>query len=122
MSDHNQQLGRSGEQLARLYLERKGYVWLASNYRTRWGEIDLVMRHKARYVFVEVKRRRNDHYGTPEEAVHKTKRNHMVMGALGYLQELKLIDQMIQFDVVSLGPSGLRHFPNAFYAGGEYYY
>lgn len=122
MSEHNKRYGFGGEELARKYLEAKGYTWVASNFSTRLGEVDLVMKVKSTLVFVEVKRRQNDRFGAPEEAVTKTKRDHMIKGALAYLQELGLQDQRVRFDVVSLGPNGIRHFPNAFFAGGEYYY
>ncbi len=122
MSEHNQRFGRGGEELARIFLEGKGYTWVASNYSTRWGEVDLIMKYKATYVFVEVKRRTNDHFGAPEEAVTQTKRDHVVKGALGFLQEAGMQDQLVRFDVVSIGPLGTRHYPNAFYAGREFYY
>ncbi len=122
MSDHNKLYGRDGEDLARKFLERKGYAWAASNYSTRWGEIDLIMEKRGTIVFVEVKRRQNDHFGAPEEAVTRTKREHMIKCALAYLQEGRLENKALRFDVVSIGPLGTRHYPNAFYAGGDYYY
>jgi putative endonuclease len=122
MSDYNQQYGRDGEDLAKAFLERKGYTWVASNFSTRMGEVDLIMKHKTALVFVEVKRRQHDHFGEPEEAVTKTKRAHMIKCALAYLQDKNLQSQMVRFDVVSIGPRGTRHYPNAFYAGHNYYY
>ncbi len=73
-------------------------------------------------VFVEVKRRRDSVFGEPEEAVTKTKRKHMVKSALHYLQRSSGEDTPIRFDVVSLGAFGVRHYPDAFTVGDEYYF
>jgi len=73
-------------------------------------------------VFVEVKRRRNDHYGEPEESVHKNKQTHLVRAAYMYLQENSHFDRPFRFDIVSLGPLGLRHYENAFSMGKKFYY
>jgi len=51
----NRQKGWEGERIARDYLEGQGFEFLTANYYTRWGEIDLVMRHDEFLVFVEVK-------------------------------------------------------------------
>ena len=52
-------LGREGERLARQYLERKGYIYLTSNFKRAHGEIDLIMKDGSTLVFIEVKTRRN---------------------------------------------------------------
>jgi putative endonuclease len=56
--DPPHELGRRGEELAAEYLRRSGYSVLERNARTRYGEIDLVVRHRRALVFVEVKTRR----------------------------------------------------------------
>jgi putative endonuclease len=56
--DLRHRLGRAGEQLAAEHLERRGFVILARNHRTRFGELDLVARDERRLVFCEVKTRR----------------------------------------------------------------
>lgn len=56
-SDHNREIGRKGEYLARLFLEEKGFHFIRSNYRTKRGEIDLIMQENDEIVFVEVKTR-----------------------------------------------------------------
>jgi putative endonuclease len=122
MSQHNRDFGRSGEELARRYLEEKGFRWVASNLETKFGELDLIMTHGATMVFVEVKRRRDDQFGEPEEAVTRTKKDHMIKSALSYLDSARIQDRMVRFDVVSIGPRGIRHYRNAFSAGGSYYY
>ena len=50
-------LGKKGEKIARIYLERLKYKFITANFRTRWGEIDLIMKKNNQVVFVEVKTR-----------------------------------------------------------------
>ena len=69
MSRGNRRLGEWGERQARLHLEGKGYVMLAANFRCRAGEIDIVAEQGDQLVFVEVKARRGDAYGTAEESI-----------------------------------------------------
>jgi putative endonuclease len=69
MSAPRQALGRSGEDLARSYLETLGYVFVTANWRTRSGELDLVMRERDVLVFVEVKTRRGEAAGRAEEGI-----------------------------------------------------
>lgn len=56
--DPRHKLGRTGERLAAEHFERRGFVILDQNYRTRWGELDLVAYDEERIVFCEVKTRR----------------------------------------------------------------
>jgi putative endonuclease len=55
MSQHNQKIGRWGEEIAAVYLEKKGYDLINRNVRTPYGEIDLIARQRGRVIFVEVK-------------------------------------------------------------------
>lgn len=57
-SDPRHHLGRLGERLASEHLERRGFVVLERNYRTRWGELDVIVCDDERIVFCEVKTRR----------------------------------------------------------------
>ena len=66
-------LGEKGELLARGYLEKKGYTILAQNFRTRYGEIDIIGKYKGEIVFFEVKTRSGTDHGLPCEAVNKAK-------------------------------------------------
>ncbi|WP_166396602.1 YraN family protein [Rubrobacter marinus] len=67
--------GELGESLALGYLVRKGYELVERNYRTRHGEIDLILRGEDVLVFVEVKARRGRGFGDPLEAVTRGSRN-----------------------------------------------
>jgi putative endonuclease len=71
-------LGRWGEGHARRYLEDKGYTVLATNYRCRWGEVDIVVHGGEELVFVEVKTRRGSLLGAPEESVTAAKTRRLI--------------------------------------------
>ena len=67
------QVGDFGESLALVFLENKGYVLRAQNFRTRLGEIDLIMQNEEFLIFVEVKTRKNAHFGMAHEFVNERK-------------------------------------------------
>lgn len=103
--------GDRGEDLALRYLEEKGYEPVERNYRTRHGEIDLIMHgagthtsHNA-LVFVEVKLRRGTGYGDPLEAVTPKKQAQVRLMAEQYLAENEdfatNLDE-VRFDVVGI--------------------
>jgi ribonuclease HII len=100
------------------YLARKGYQVLERNFQTRTGEIDLIARDGETLVFVEVKKRSTQEFGSAASAVDARKRKHLTLAALEYLSRFPTpVD--CRFDVVALetGPdeaTHLEHFPNAF--------
>lgn len=106
-----QQLGAAGERRAERYLANLGYGFVTANYRTRYGEIDLIMRDGATLVFVEVKTRRARHQGYPEEAVTWFKLRHTVRAAQAYCQGIKYRGPW-RIDVVAVTGSGVRHLQN----------
>ena len=69
----NYKKGRDGEKIAREFLINKGFKLIESNYSNNLGEIDLIMTDKDWLVFVEVKLKIGDKYGTPEEMINKNK-------------------------------------------------
>ena len=85
MEKYRQIIGKQGEDKAKNYLKRRGYQILECNYRTKAGEIDLIAKEKDCLVFVEVKTRTTEEYGTPAEAVSFYKQQHMVKSAQHYL-------------------------------------
>ncbi|MBI4395692.1 MAG: YraN family protein [Elusimicrobia bacterium] len=109
----NIEKGRDGEDRARSYLESKGYRFLCANYRTRLGELDLVMRHKDTIVFVEVKARRDASFGAPQEAVTFAKQRKMIRVGLEYAKARRCQGTPFRFDVVALTPDGIEHIENA---------
>lgn len=94
---------------------------MRANFRTRQGELDLVMRQGRTVVFVEVKSRGGEAFGRPEEFVTAAKQRRIVKAALEFLKGEKLTSAPLRFDVVSIGPRGLEHIENAFgVAPGSY--
>ena len=79
--------GRIGETYGAEYLEQEGYEILDRNYRTRFGEIDIIARDSGDLVFVEVKTRTSEQYGLPEEAVDKRKQQKLIRMALTYVAD-----------------------------------
>jgi putative endonuclease len=84
MAQHND-LGKTGEQLAEVYLIDKGYRILHRNWRYSRYEIDIVALKNGVPHFVEVKMRSSWQYGTPEESVDKMKIRNLLKAANGFL-------------------------------------
>ena len=84
----NKAVGKSGEDIAKNYLEKQGYKILETNRRfSRFCEIDIIALDKNTLVFCEVKTRRTEICGTPLEAITKTKYSNIKKGIFFYLQE-----------------------------------
>lgn len=95
--------GIRGERMARKFLESMNYKCLVQNFRTRRGEIDLVMRPKAEMelIFVEVKYRSDlDPDQNPMDLVKWKQRRRIGNAALDYMKELKIPSVRFRFDVV----------------------
>jgi putative endonuclease len=108
MSLRRRNLGKRGEEAARAFLEKNGYTVVTSNYRTRSGEIDLVALDGQVLVFVEVKTRSGQSYGSPWEAITPKKQKQISKVAAEYLIHNKVVDSEARFDVVAVtvGSSG----------------
>ena len=79
-------LGRWGERQARLYLEAEGYGIIATNFRCRAGEIDIVALEGDELVFVEVKTRRGDSFGSAEDSISPARAERLAAVAEEFLQ------------------------------------
>lgn len=99
-------LGRRGEEAAAAALKKKGYRIVEKNYRCRYGEIDIIAEQGGAVVFIEVKTRTSDRYGTPGEGVDYRKQRHITQASSMYLAEKNLTDALVRFDVVSIVLSG----------------
>jgi putative endonuclease len=111
-------VGAWGEDLALRYLIKHGYRLVERNYRTRRGEIDLILRKEGTLVFVEVKLRRGTGFGDPLEAVTPRKQATLRYLAERYLAVREPDFDTVRFDVVGIlaGREGLRidHIQDAF--------
>ena len=119
-------LGRRGEEAAAKFLKRKGYKILARGDRLhRLDELDLVVWDGKQVIFVEVKTRVSDLYGSPAEAVDFQKQQRLTKLAVTFLKRHRLLEMPARFDVVAVTwPEGakrptIEHFPNAFEAVGR---
>ncbi len=95
-------VGRYGEGLAVEYLQGKGYHILEQNYRSRYGELDIICTKDADLIFVEVKTRRSSRFGTAAESITYRKQQHLKSTALHYLKQLDKPYRSIRFDVISV--------------------
>jgi len=87
MKQGNYLKGKLGEQMAADFLRQKGYRILETNFRTRFGEIDLIAAKDGRLVFVEVKLKVGSELGTPEEMITLTKISQVKQTAEVFLQQ-----------------------------------
>lgn len=108
MTNTRQTLGKLGEDLAARRLAALGYVIRDRNWRCATGELDLVTERAGTLIFVEVRTRRGDRFGTPEESITPRKRAKLVSAALTYLNEHAETDRAWHIDVVAIevGPRG----------------
>jgi putative endonuclease len=89
MKEFNLQTGKLGEEIAKEYLKKKGYKIIEQNYKTKYAEIDLVTRKGKELVFVEVRTKKGEIFGTPEESLDKKKLRKLWFNAQGYVNRIK---------------------------------
>jgi putative endonuclease len=111
--------GDLGERAAKKFLQGRGLKFLAANFRSERGEIDLIFRDGDCLCFIEVKTRSSEEWSRPAAAVDARKRKLISQTALDYLQRLKNPPVKFRFDIVEvLLTEGrvreVRHLPNAF--------
>ncbi len=95
-------VGRSGEIAAAAELGKRGYRIVASNYRCKSGEIDLIAEESGHLVFIEVRAKRTNSYGSPAESVTHVKQQRLLASAQFYLEEKGIGDIPCRFDVVEV--------------------
>lgn len=115
----SKELGHFGEAYTATHLADLGYRIIARNYRSRYGEIDIVAEQGDTVVFVEVKARRSRIYGEPKEAVGIRKQQKLIRTAMIFLQENNWEERACRFDVIEVvflpnGTVRVEHIENAF--------
>jgi putative endonuclease len=113
--------GSWGEALALKYLKEKGYTPVSMGYRTRYGEIDLIVKNARYLVFAEVKLRKSDRFAEAREFVDLKKQNRLRKTAEIWLTRYETALQP-RFDVIEIyAPDGtntanpkLNHIEDAF--------
>ena len=94
--------GKEGEKIAAAFLKKNGYRIIETNLRCFLGEIDIIAREKGELVFIEVKTRKSEELGYPEQAVGIKKQKKMSQLAMWYLQKKNLTEIRARFDVVAI--------------------
>ena len=119
--------GQLGEQAAKKHLQNAGLKFLAANFSSARGEIDLIFRDGDCLAFVEVKARSSEDWTRPAAAVNARKRRLLSQTALDYLRLLKNPPVKIRFDIVEVlladgEVRAVRHLPNTFSMSKPYRY
>ena len=97
--------GAAAEQLAQDFLQSKGLKFVAKNFRTRRGEIDLIMLDNGILVFVEVRFRSSVNFGSAEESITAKKCLRLSSAAQAYMQREGLTEKVsARFDAVAISP------------------
>lgn len=108
MSLYQKNLGKIGENLAIDYLKSHDFFVLENNFRSKFGEIDIIAKKDHSLYFVEVKTRSNTNYGKPFESVDKRKVYHIKKAAQFYLLKNKFEDYKLKIAVFSILIEGDR--------------
>lgn len=116
MAQHNE-LGKMGEEAARLFLVRKNYKILYRNWRFEKYEVDIVAEDVDELVFIEVKTRTSAEWGNPQDAIGKQRVKRLVEAAHYYLQ-MHDCDKSVRFDIIGAIWNGqdfeIEHIEDAF--------
>lgn len=109
--------GSKGEDIASAFLKKKNYKILSRNFRTRYGELDIVAQDKDIIVFVEVKTRKSRSHGTGIEAITPQKIEKLHQISLQYMQKVLGYEPKCRFDVIDIliqDNLKIKHIKNAF--------
>lgn len=106
----NKELGDWGEQIAVDYLISNNIKVIGQNIRTSYGEIDILGQKDGIIIFFEVKTRRTEEFGNPEDAVNYKKREHMRNSALDFMQSNPDLEMDWRIDVIAIFVGGKDKF------------
>ena len=119
MSRTNQEIGESGEKVARKFLISRGFWMREMNYTTPFGEIDMIAEKKGCTVFFEVKTRISEKFGSPLAAITREKQKHILKNCQYYLKRFGLVDTSWRIDAIAINLNNhkelmlLKHIRNA---------
>ena len=99
--------GQEAEAIAAKYLKAQGLKLITSNYRSRFGEIDLIMQNGESLVFIEVRLRKSKAFGGAEESITASKQHKIVITAEYYLQQHG--NQACRFDVILMNKADAQN-------------
>jgi putative endonuclease len=120
MASHNE-FGKKGEELARLYLIKKGYQILKSNWRFSYKEVDIICKKNQFLIIVEVKTRSDNYFQEPWESVEHSKRKHLIEAAEAFIEGYNDFEE-IRYDILSIvmrknAEPEIEHIEDAFIPG-----
>ncbi len=114
---HKKRVGHLAEQRACEFLQARGLKLVVQNFRTAYGEIDLIMRDEDEIVFVEVRSRANDDYGTAIESINRNKQQKILKTSLFFLQQRNWLNKVnCRFDVIGVSHDEVEWIQDAFTA------
>ncbi len=96
------QTGQAGERIAVEFLKKQGFKIIETNFKSRFGEIDIIAQEKDILVYVEVKTRSSGQFGLPEEAVNERKIQHIIRSAQIYRATHRNLPDGDRIDVVAI--------------------
>ena len=99
---HNQKVGQYGEILAKKFLINKGYSIIDQNIQEGRQEIDILAKIKDIFVFIEVKTRASDTYGTAEDAINRRKTANLKKGVKKYIDRKEIDANYIRVDLIAI--------------------
>jgi len=99
------ELGKYGEVLAINFLKKNGYKIMGKNYRSPFGEIDIIALDKDTLAFIEVKTKNSNLFIPPELSVNKKKQGKIIKGALHYIKGKEEKFDQYRFDVIAINTS-----------------
>ncbi|OGM11762.1 hypothetical protein A2V80_02720 [Candidatus Woesebacteria bacterium RBG_16_39_8b] len=111
-------LGKTGEQIATTYLNKKGYHIIDRNFRSHYGELDIIATYDETLIFAEVKTRIGSAHGLPAEAVTPWKLKGVIRTAQYYVMLHPELPEALQIDVIAIdmdeknNPVDIRHYEN----------
>ena len=119
-------IGNAGEEAAARYLRRRFYKILDLQYKSRFGEIDIIAKKKDIIAFIEVRTRSKNYRVSPADSVGKAKQNRIIKTALCYITANRIKLQP-RFDIIEVvvypadrRKMSINHIENAFTQGGDY--
>lgn len=111
---NRRKIGIQNENLAVNYLKNKGYKIIKQNFYTKYGEIDIIAKDKDILVFIEVRSKSYNKFGTPEETINQIKKRKIINTAKVFLRNYNFNFEEIRFDVIAILEENINHIENAF--------
>ncbi|HTW96280.1 MAG TPA: YraN family protein [Candidatus Methylomirabilis sp.] len=120
MGQYRKKIGHFGENLARNFLQDRGYVFVSSNQKIGCGELDLIMKQREEYVFVEVKTIASQILGPAAEALTRRQINQLKKTLRIYCRQNRINIESTRLDLIAINLNRikkiakLRHFKNIY--------